>query len=130
MAGPTRPVALRLRLPVVLVVVVVALLAAAPPGCDAKAAAATQAPRRVRGAAPDLAPRYAPGADGSWACLDGSAVLPSFSRVNDDFCDCPDGSDEPGTSACPSGTFYCANRGHESRALSSAFVDDGVCGER
>lgn len=36
----------------------------------------------------------------------------------------------PGTSACPNGSFYCRNRGHEAKVLSTSFVDDGVCGER
>ena len=36
---------------------------------------------------------YVPGKD--FTCLDGSVTLP-FSYVNDDYCDCPDGSDEPG----------------------------------
>lgn len=116
-----------------LVAALVAALGLAALGPSAAAAAATPTPqRRVRGVPPELAGRYAPpagGNNGPWPCLDGSRVLPSFSRVNDDFCDCPDGSDEPGTSACPTGKFFCANRGHEPRALSSAFVDDGVCGE-
>ena len=32
----------------------------------------------------------------TFTCKDGSLVLP-IQRVNDDYCDCPDGSDEPGT---------------------------------
>ena len=39
-------------------------------------------------------------------CDKGSMTIP-LSRVNDDFCDCADGSDEPGTSACDNGHFYC-----------------------
>lgn len=49
--------------------------------------------------------------------------------INDDFCDCPeDGFDEPGTSACNSGIFYCANKGFFPKEISSTFVNDGVCG--
>ena len=33
-----------------------------------------------------------------------------------------------GTSACPAGTFYCRNRGHQPLVLTSSFVDDGICG--
>eukprot|EP00903_Cladosiphon_okamuranus_P015073 g13943.t1 len=71
-------------------------------------------------------------ARGRLACSGGDSsatqIEIAWDRVNDDFCDCPgDGSDEPGTSACSSGTFECANRGHRSVRLPSSRVGDGVC---
>ncbi|KAK4780617.1 hypothetical protein SAY87_016723 [Trapa incisa] len=59
-------------------------------------------------------------------CKDGSK---KFSKVqlNDDFCDCRDGTDEPGTSACPSAKFYCRNAGHTGTLLFSSRVNDGIC---
>ncbi|KAL3529815.1 hypothetical protein ACH5RR_009137 [Cinchona calisaya] len=59
-------------------------------------------------------------------CKDGSKKF-SKSQLNDDFCDCPDGSDEPGTSACPNGKFYCKNAGHIPLSLYSSLVNDGIC---
>jgi protein kinase C substrate 80K-H len=49
--------------------------------------------------------------DGKFQCFDGNKIIP-FDRVNDDYCDCPDGSDEPGTNACShldNIKFYCKN---------------------
>lgn len=59
-------------------------------------------------------------------CKDGSANF-NKDQLNDDFCDCPDGTDEPGTSACPRGKFYCRNAGHSPLYLFSSRVNDGIC---
>ena len=48
----------------------------------------------LRGVNPEFAAKYS-GANGVFECLDGSKTIP-FARVNDDYCDCADGSDEPG----------------------------------
>lgn len=59
-------------------------------------------------------------------CKDGSKKI-TRAQFNDDFCDCPDGSDEPGTSACPLGKFYCQNAGHVPLSIFSSRVNDGIC---
>jgi len=47
--------------------------------------------------------------------------------VNDDYCDCADGKDEPGTSACSNGQFYCLNKGYVAQFITSSRVQDGYC---
>ncbi|KAJ4959441.1 hypothetical protein NE237_026552 [Protea cynaroides] len=59
-------------------------------------------------------------------CKDGTKKF-TRSQLNDDFCDCLDGTDEPGTSACPGGKFYCRNAGHVPLTLFSSRVNDGIC---
>ena len=48
----------------------------------------------IRGAIPDQIEKYQP-VNGKFKCFDGSKEI-DFNQVNDNFCDCPDSSDEPG----------------------------------
>lgn len=80
----------------------------------------------LRGVPPDLIAKYTPDDQNSlFTCIVSGEKIP-FSRVNDGFVDCKDGSDEVGTSAGTSG-FYCKNEGYFPKRISNSFVDDGIC---
>ncbi|XP_052114577.1 glucosidase 2 subunit beta isoform X2 [Arachis duranensis] len=59
-------------------------------------------------------------------CKDGSKSF-SKDRLNDNFCDCPDGTDEP---ACSAGKFYCRNLGSKPQFIFSSHVNDLFCGKQ
>jgi len=68
----------------------------------------------------------------TFVCFDSGAADDSipFDAVNDDFCDCADGSDEPGTAACAGHTthlFYCPNEGSLPLYIYPSRVNDGLC---
>lgn len=71
----------------------------------------------------------------TFTCLTNPHVTIPYENVNDDYCDCPDGSDEPGTSACshlPHESlairgFYCKNEKHTPAFLPLGRVNDGIC---
>jgi len=59
----------------------------------------------------------------------GSSTLPA-AAINDNFCDCQDGSDEPGTGACAGQEqtlFFCLNEGSAPKQIYASRVADGVC---
>lgn len=71
-------------------------------------------------------------ADQKFRCLDRSAEIP-WEKLNDDYCDCSDGSDETYTTACANGKFYCTKqlrhqtgRGHDIWIVSSR-LNDRIC---
>lgn len=103
---------------------------------------------RPRGVGPDFAKFYKD--TEKFTCISNPALSLSVSQVNDDYCDCPDGSDEPGTAACsylsplsphhasdPSADdinitvalpgFYCKNKGHIPGYIPFTNVNDGIC---
>ncbi|KAI4096758.1 MAG: hypothetical protein LQ344_000898 [Seirophora lacunosa] len=105
-------------------------------------------PSRPRGIGPEHAKFYK--SPDIFTCISNPSVTVSVSQINDDYCDCPDGSDEPGTSACsylsdlsPSYVsdlssdnasrsialpgFYCKNKGHQPAYVPFLSVNDGVC---
>ncbi|KAH7400996.1 glucosidase II beta subunit-like protein-domain-containing protein [Phaeosphaeria sp. MPI-PUGE-AT-0046c] len=103
---------------------------------------------RPRGVSPEFAKYYKN--PETFMCISNPSITVPIAQVNDDYCDCPDGSDEPGTAACsyisplsppqPSsgkpGTineslalpgFYCKNKGHIASYIPFTNVNDGVC---
>jgi hypothetical protein len=83
-----------------------------------------------RGVPPASIPRFC--SSPTFSCDDGSLEALPASSFNDGHCDCGDGSDELGTSACAGarpGTlwFICpATTTTPPRRISRALVDDGV----
>lgn len=54
----------------------------------------------------------------------------NYSKLNDDYCDCLDGTDEPGTNACSNGIFYCEHQSFSKNVQNSVpsyKVNDGIC---
>ncbi|KAF2398454.1 hypothetical protein EJ06DRAFT_532202 [Trichodelitschia bisporula] len=93
-------------------------------------------PPRPRGVGPEFAKHYS--SPDTFTCIQAPHITLPRSRVNDDYCDCPDGSDEPGTAACASLAasdagalalpgFYCKNKGHQPSYIPFTYVNDGVC---
>ncbi|XP_076825555.1 uncharacterized protein LOC143471091 isoform X2 [Clavelina lepadiformis] len=66
---------------------------------------------------------YVPSKNGLFTCLNGNQTIP-WNAVNNNYCDCADGTDEPGTSACKNGRFYCEP---EHQYMPSSRVNDGIC---
>lgn len=72
--------------------------------------------------------KYRPDYENEFKCTTSRQKIP-FDRVNDDYCDCADNSDEPSTAACPNGTFYCDTQPPKRKTFTipSGKVNDGIC---
>lgn len=84
----------------------------------------TSVAERTRGVREEERHFYILNNENTFRCRDGSNVI-RLNQVNDDYCDCQqDGSDEPGTEACPNGRFFCLP---EDMYMPSSRVNDGIC---
>ncbi|TIB19184.1 hypothetical protein E3P92_00126 [Wallemia ichthyophaga] len=86
---------------------------------------------RIRGVDPSLAHLYQP-TNGRFQCLNDATTI-AYTSLNDDYCDCPDGTDEPSTSACSgrhhTPQFYCHNEHYTPSRIHLSRVGDGLCEE-
>mmetsp|Transcript_115493 Transcript_115493/g.200503 ORF Transcript_115493/g.200503 Transcript_115493/m.200503 type:complete len:544 (-) Transcript_115493:167-1798(-) len=83
----------------------------------------------ILGVEPGTEERYS-GPDYRCVGFDGSTLTLAPNAINDDSCDCADGSDEPGTGACAGQDFtlfFCLNKGSTSRRIYASRVGDGLC---
>lgn len=86
----------------------------------------------LRGVGPQSAQTYREAwKRGAWLCVPPGGQAPTklaLAALNDDFCDCADGSDEPGTSACAGQADAAAQASFECRdvTLFASRVDDGI----
>jgi len=113
-----------------------------PSTAASSSSSSSSASRVVRGVSPEDGLKYS---GGMFRCIPPGAVavydevqgekriaeieLPA-TAINDDFCDCEDGFDEPGTGACAGQTktmFYCPNEGSLPLFVYTSRVNDGVC---
>lgn len=81
------------------------------------------------GAHPSLWPLYEASIDeskGTFRCFDGSRTI-SLTQLNDNYGDCDDLSDEPGTGLNHSATFYCRNEFGKPQEIPFWSVGDGIC---
>ena len=74
--------------------------------------------------------RFNQGDHHTFTCQSSQEVIPS-SQLNDNYCDCKDGSDEPLTNACSFTMFHC-RFGHvigrpNWKIIPSSRVNDGIC---
>lgn len=84
----------------------------------------------IRGVLYSNMPRFRPDVHNEFHCLKSLQRIP-FEQVNDDYCDCVDSTDEPSTSACVDGVFFCdtqyQNKPTSLNAIPSSKVNDGIC---
>ncbi|RLN63939.1 hypothetical protein BBP00_00003799 [Phytophthora kernoviae] len=83
---------------------------------------------QIRGVSPSDQTKYL---SAEFECvLAGKRTNVPQSRVNDEFCDCDAGEDEPGTAACShleQSKFHCENDGFFPEKIHTSRVDDGIC---
>ena len=65
-----------------------------------------------------------------FVCFQSKEIIDAY-QVNDDYCDCADGSDEPLTCACPNNSFKCRSGRvitfPNHKIIPASRVNDGIC---
>ena len=86
--------------------------------------------KRILGVPPSMEKRYSKSIDENaqtFTCFSDSKKIP-LSKLNDNYKDCEDGSDEPGSSLGPAlFNFYCLNEKYIPIEIPRWSVGDGIC---